>query len=89
MYWCWDLITYVFELDFAYSTVCEVLILSNVGIAAQVVGSCMVGWCLDSPRGVGVSISNFDKEINKELPEDDIIEDRNMLECFLKCFKWF
>jgi hypothetical protein len=26
-------------------------------------------------------------EINKELPEDDLIEDRNMLECFLKCFK--
>ena len=34
-------------------------------------------------------ISNFDKEMNKELPEDDLIEDRNMLECFLKCFKWF
>ena len=33
------------------------------------------------------NISNFDKEINKELPEDDLIEDRNMLECFLKCFK--
>ena len=30
----------------------------------------------------------MDKEINKELPEDDLIEDRNMLECFLKCFKW-
>ena len=29
----------------------------------------------------------FDKEINKELPEDDLIEDRNMLECFLRCFK--
>jgi len=29
----------------------------------------------------------LDKEINKELPEDDLIEDRNMLECFLKCFK--
>ena len=29
------------------------------------------------------NISNFDKEINKELPEDDLIEDRNMLECFL------
>ena len=35
------------------------------------------------------NISNIDKEINKELPEDDLIEDRNMLECFLKCFKWF
>ena len=33
--------------------------------------------------------SNIDKEVNKELPEDDLIEDRNMLECFLKCFKWF
>ena len=33
------------------------------------------------------NISNIDKEINKELPEDDLIEDRNMLECFLKCFK--
>jgi hypothetical protein len=29
---------------------------------------------------------NIDKEINKELPEDDLLEDRNMLECFLKCF---
>jgi len=33
------------------------------------------------------NISNFDKDINKEFPEDDLIEDRNMLECFLKCFK--
>ena len=31
----------------------------------------------------------MDKEVNKELPEDDLIEDRNMLECFLKCLKWF
>ena len=30
------------------------------------------------------NISNIDKEVNKELPEDDLIEDRNMLECFLK-----
>jgi hypothetical protein len=28
------------------------------------------------------NISNIDKEINKELPEDDLIEDQNMLECF-------
>jgi predicted patatin/cPLA2 family phospholipase len=35
------------------------------------------------------NISNIDKEINKELPEDYLIEYRNMLECFLKCFKWF
>ena len=35
------------------------------------------------------NISNIDKEVNKEIPEDDIIVDRNMLECFLKCFKWF
>ena len=35
------------------------------------------------------NISNTDKEVNKELPEDDLIEDWNMLECFLKCFKWF
>ena len=35
------------------------------------------------------NISNFDKEKNKELPEDDLIEDRNVLECFLKCFEWF
>jgi hypothetical protein len=41
----------VFELDFVYSTVREDLILSCVGIAAQV-----VGWCLDSPRDVGVSM---------------------------------
>jgi hypothetical protein len=33
------------------------------------------------------NISDIDKEINKELPEDDLIKDRNMLECFLKCFK--
>ena len=26
------------------------------------------------------SISNIDKEVNKEVPEDDLIEDRNMLE---------
>ena len=38
---------------------------------------------------VKVNIGNIDKEVNKELPEDDLIEDRNMLECFLKCFKWF
>ena len=35
------------------------------------------------------NISNIDKEVNKELHEDDLIEDRNMLECLLKCFKWF
>jgi len=35
------------------------------------------------------NISNIDKEVSKELPEDDLIEDRNVLECFLKCFKWF
>jgi len=29
----------------------------------------------------------LDKEVNKELPEDDLIENRNMLESFLKCFK--
>jgi ferritin-like protein len=34
------------------------------------------------------NISNIDKEINKKLSEDDLLEDRNMLECFLKCFKW-
>ena len=32
------------------------------------------------------NISNIDKEINKEFPEDDLIEDPNMLECFRKCF---
>jgi hypothetical protein len=31
----------------------------------------------------------LDKEINKKLPEDDLLEDRNMLQYFLKCFKWF
>jgi hypothetical protein len=35
------------------------------------------------------NINNIDKEINKKLPEDDLIEDRNMLEWFLKCFMWF
>jgi len=33
------------------------------------------------------NISNVDKEVNKGLPEYDLIEDRNMLECFLKFFK--
>ena len=33
------------------------------------------------------NISNVYKEINKELPGDDLIEDQNMLECFLKHFK--
>jgi len=32
------------------------------------------------------NISNINKEINKKLPKNDLI-DRNMLECFLKCFK--
>jgi hypothetical protein len=32
------------------------------------------------------NISNIDKEINKKLPEDDLIEDRNMFEWFLKVF---
>ena len=32
------------------------------------------------------NISNIHKEVNKELPEDDLIEDRNMLECFPKVF---
>ena len=35
------------------------------------------------------NISNINKEINKELPEDDLIEDRNMLQYFLKCFKCY
>ena len=35
------------------------------------------------------NINNINTEVNKELPEDDLIEDRNMLECFLKCFKCF
>ena len=34
-------------------------------------------------------ISNIDKEVNKGLPEDDLIEDRNMLECFLECLNDF
>jgi hypothetical protein len=34
-------------------------------------------------------VSRRELEMNKELPEDDLIEDRNMLECFLKCFKCF
>ena len=32
------------------------------------------------------NISNINKEVNKEIPEDDLIEDRNMLEYFLKVF---
>ena len=38
---------------------------------------------------VKVNIGNIDKEVNEELPEDDLMEGRNMLECFLECFKWF
>jgi hypothetical protein len=34
-----------------------------------------------------VNSSNIDKDINREFPEDDVLEDRNMMECFLKCFK--
>jgi hypothetical protein len=34
-------------------------------------------------------MSNIKKERNEKLPEDDLIEDQNMLEWFLKCFKWF
>jgi len=33
------------------------------------------------------NISNVNKEVNKEIPEDDLIGDRNMLDNFLKCFK--
>jgi len=40
-------------------------------------------------RLIVFNISNINKEINKKLPEDDLIEDRNMLEYFLKCFKCF
>jgi hypothetical protein len=36
---------------------------------------------------VVLNSDEMDKEINKKLPEDDLIEDRNMLECFLKYFK--
>jgi hypothetical protein len=36
---------------------------------------------------VAAYCSKIDKEINKELPEDDLLVDRNMLECYLKCFK--
>jgi len=32
---------------------------------------------------------NINKKINKNLNEDDLMENRNMLECFLKCFKCF
>ena len=35
------------------------------------------------------NISNIDKEVNKELPEDDLTEDRNMLECFLSVLSDF
>ena len=34
-----------------------------------------------------LNVNNIHKGVNKDLPEDDLIEDRNMLECFLKCFK--
>jgi len=38
---------------------------------------------------INFNISNIDKEVNKELPEDDLIQDRNMLECFMKCLSDF
>ena len=54
------------------------------------VRECML-WLLNKADVLNIllifNISNIDKEVNKELPEDDLIEDRNMLECFLKCFK--
>ena len=45
----------MYELDIAISVAREVLVLSGAGITAQVGGGCVVGWCLDSPCGVGVS----------------------------------
>ena len=33
-----------------------------------------------------LKISNINKEVNKEIPEDDLIGDRNMLDYFLKVF---
>ena len=33
-----------------------------------------------------INISNITKEVNKEIPEDDLIGDRNMLDYFLKMF---
>ena len=33
-----------------------------------------------------IKISNINKEVNKEIPEDDLIGDRNMLDYFLKMF---
>ena len=35
------------------------------------------------------NINNKNKEINKELPEDGLIEDRNMLQCFLSVLSDF
>ena len=32
------------------------------------------------------NISNINREVNKEIPEDDLIGDRNMLDYFLKVF---
>ena len=32
------------------------------------------------------NISNINKEVNKEIPEDDLIGDRNKLDYFLKVF---
>jgi hypothetical protein len=56
-------------------------------VSAHVGGRCVVVWCLDNPCGVSITgsflivfnISNTDKEKLKELPEDDLTEDRNML----------
>ena len=56
----------------------KLLILKTIKIFKKYYRSNVVMW---------FNISNIDKEINKELPEDDLIEDRNMLERFLRCFK--
>ena len=60
----------------------KLLILKTIKIFKKYYQSIVV-----MPVMLNVWRRELDKKINKELPEDDLIENRNMLECFLKCFK--
>ena len=65
----------------------KLLILKTIKIFKKYYQSIAVMWQHMFSMRVMRTVWNCELEINKELPEDDLIEDRNMLECFLKCFK--
>jgi hypothetical protein len=57
------------------------LILKIIKIFKKCYHSVVVMWQhMSSVPEMRTDISNIDKEINKKLPDDDLIEDRNMLE---------